>query len=97
MSLPEIPKGEIITPLMYQRVCLPQHFMQKYQGFGISRSILNQLQREGIRFIRFIYQGKKGTYLYMATLRQYLHSKKVHTFNTTDEQFFVSVSEMIEV
>lgn len=92
----EIPKGDIVTPMCYQKLCRPEHYMIKYNGFGISETILSKLQDEGIKIVRIIYMGKRGTEFYLATTKQFLESEKKHLNNGNDPQKFVSVGEMLQ-
>jgi hypothetical protein len=90
-----VPKGTVITPSCYQKICRPEHFMMKFQGVGISENILLQLKQEGVTLIRIIYQGKTGIVIYITTVRTFLESTYTHTHDTNDIQKFVSTKDMV--
>lgn len=91
----QIQYGQIINPNMYQKICKPEHFMTKYQGFGISEYILDMLIQKDIKIIQIIYLGKTKTEVYITTTRQYINSNKKHTYKENDKQRFLSTKEMI--
>lgn len=74
----------------------PEHFMRKFNGFGISLIVLEQLSRRGIETVRIIYKGKDTIY-YTCPLAKFMASEKVYLFENTDEQVFVSVSDMEKI
>lgn len=89
--------GTIVEPKCYQKVCEPEHYMIKFQGFGISESILQELQEEGVKIIRIIYMGKIETRVYITSVIEFTKSLKTHNFNGNDLQYFVSIKDMIEI
>ena len=97
--------GQIVDGgFTYVTVRQPNHFMRKYSGFGISKSILDNLKMRGVTIIRIVYRGKRDL-IYECRLDKYLTSDKKFTFQDkfnrfggfSDEQNFVSVSDMQEV
>jgi hypothetical protein len=77
----------------------PEHFMRKFNGFGISENILNQLVSKDIEEIIIIYHGKIKTYRYTCTTTQFLKSTKLFDNKEngiTDPQRFVSINDMKE-
>jgi|TARA_Y100000034_G_C6581162_1_gene252126 hypothetical protein len=82
----------------------PNHFMIKFQGFGISEDTLRILKRGNVKWIRIIYTGKDNKVTnYAVLLEDYLKSTKTHLYNgrtsgfKDDKQFFVSVKDMQEL
>lgn len=70
----------------------PEHFMIKYNGFGISESVLGELLEEGVKNIKIIYFGKEKI-MYSVPIGSYMKSVKTFDFNG-DHQYFVSISDM---
>ena len=73
-----------------------KHFMKKYQGFGISVSIIKQLLEAGCEDVFITYKGKKIT-KYKCSLKQFIDSNKTHVFMDIDLQNFVSCRDMINL
>jgi len=55
----------------YRTVRRPEHFFKKFQGFGISESVLSALEKAGVEDILLIYQGKRGDQLYKQKVAEY--------------------------
>lgn len=72
----------------------PEHFMKKFQGFGVSKQILLQLQEMGIQNIRIIYEGKRGVKVFESTVKAYLESDLIHIDGGKDKQKFLSIKQM---
>lgn len=72
----------------------PEHFMIKYQGFGVSQDILDHLKMLNITKIKIFYYGKTGKIMYVSELEQWFNSTKTHTDREIDLQKFLSTSEM---
>jgi hypothetical protein len=77
----------------YLKHCKPEHFMIKYQGFGISQSVLDTLVKQNVEFVYIIYEGK-SVCEYLCLTEQFLQSKKTHIFLDVDLQKFVSTKDM---
>jgi len=93
----KIPFGEIITPKTYQKLVNVEHYMTKYEGFGISQHVLDKLKQHHIKSIMFIYAGKRQLQVYMAATKQYLESIQTHMYKDNDLQKFVSIDKMIQL
>ncbi len=74
----------------YYTIRKPETFFIKYQGFGISESVLKELEEKGVKWIVIKYIGAKGILCYSATLKQYLRSPTCFTFGEKDKQKIVS-------
>ena len=75
----------------------PKHFMIKYNGFGISESILKQLKELEVRTVQINYLGHRGVILYSCPIQKFLNSDKTFRFrknNINDMQFFVDIEDM---
>lgn len=92
-----IPFGTVVQKNVYVKILQDIHFMVKYQGFGISETVLRQLHDNDITLIQFIYQGKEKAHVYFCGLSQFLKSSKTHIFNDVDKQYFVSIKDMLEI
>jgi hypothetical protein len=71
-----------------------KHLMRKYRAFGISESVINELEADGITDLIFIYDGESGVTTHKAKLQQFKDSNKMHVFGEDDLQYFVPVKEM---
>ena len=86
-----------IEGVAYYTTRREEHFMRKFQGFGISRSTLHWLRARGVKVIVFQYEGRN----ILCDLKQYIGSTKTFTFrdesfnNYIDEQVFVTLDEMV--
>jgi len=77
------------------------HFFRKYQGFGISKKVLEHLNLAGVKIVRIIFMGAKKT-IYVTPLESFINSNKKWTFEDKfnrfggqpDEQLFVSAKDM---
>jgi hypothetical protein len=81
----------------YTKQCKPQHFMRKYQGFGISISELEKMKQETIKYVLIRYHGKKGLQLFLSTTEQWIQSPLEHIDQSNgynDPQKFVPLKEM---
>lgn len=78
----------------------PNHFMRKYQGFGISYEIVVSLKKNGIEKVFVVYEGENGIISYKCDIEQFLNSNKKYTYqgrlsqDKEDLQVFVSVKDM---
>ena len=74
------------------------HFMIKFNGFGVSEGVLQELKQMNINQILTIYNKVDGTKeYYLTSLNRYLESNLTHTFNETDLQKFVPLKDMVKV
>lgn len=85
--------GDIIQDTYYTQRNI-NHFMFIYQGFGISKIILDILKEKNTKFVQIDYYGEKGLIRYRCLVQQFLDSEKKHIYHGTDLQFFVSVRDM---
>lgn len=74
----------------------PEHFMKVYQGFGISKSVLNELKGHGVTDVRIIYEGKTGMRVFECQLSAFMNSDLIHVFEGSDKQKFVPVRCMVD-
>lgn len=82
---------------VYYSLRRPKHFMVKFNGFGISRSILDELIKLEVRTVQINYLGHKGVILYSCPIQKFLDSEKTFKFrkdNIDDLQLFVGIDEM---
>jgi len=89
-------KGKIVgnfelSEKTYYSTRKPEHFMVKYQGFGISQKVLDFLTRHECETVKIRYLGVKGQKEYTYKLSDFLNSEKTHTFEGEDLQKFVSI------
>lgn len=84
----------VIVGDTFETIRKPEHYMRKYQGFGISEKVLMYLERVRIEKIRIIYEGKRGRKVYNPTVTQFKHSKLVQVDGVDDRQFFVPEKEL---
>jgi len=88
--------GNVIERVFYS-TRRPEHFMVKFNGFGISESILEQLKELDVKIIQINYIGKKGVEIFKCELDKYLNSKHIFTFEIgeiEDLQKFVDIDDM---
>lgn len=75
-----------------------RHYMIKYQGFGVSCSVLGELVDKGVPYVLHIYLKTNGDEKYLLTsVKKFLESDKEFTFDKDDRQKFVSEKDMIEI
>lgn len=75
------------------------HFMIKFSGFGVSKSILLKLKEKGISGVVIEYVGAKGLKKYKASVDRFLASDKLFVDDSMgfeDPQLFLSVKEFEE-
>jgi|PlaIllAssembly_1097288.scaffolds.fasta_scaffold00014_15 hypothetical protein len=80
------------------------HFFRKYNGFGISDDILNELKELGVIWIVIVYNGIEGERKFRFKLKQYLESYKVYLYTDPLQRFggqpdlqrFVDITEVYE-
>lgn len=87
---------EQVSRGIFRRRVKPQHFFIKYQGFGISESVLKRLYSWNAKKLILEYRGNKQRCDYHATLDQYLTSTLFHD-NNGDVQKFVRLRDMIKI
>ena len=76
----------------------PEHFFIKYQGFGLSKKILDVLEQKRIKKMSIIYKGKK-TIRYLVNLEDFRKFGIPYTDTTEekpDEQLILNKKHMIE-
>lgn len=91
-------RGQIVGKIVngtYFTVRKPLHFMRKYQGFGISQSIIDQLTANGCNSVQINYISKKeGLIKYRCPLSEFKESVLSFDFEDNDLQYFVPVKKM---
>ena len=88
--------GDIIDGIYYSQRT-PKHFMIKFNGFGISKSILDELKKNDVRTVQINYLGHKGVILYSCSSQKFYNSEKTFIFrknDINDLQLFVSIDDM---
>ena len=88
--------GDVVEDTYYS-VRKPQHYMVKFNGFGISDSILEELKILGVKTIQINYIGRNGVKLFTCDINKYLNTNKLFTFKEgkmEDLQKFVGVEDM---
>ena len=78
----------------YTRTVKPEHFFVKYQAFGISQTMIEELTNLKAVKLRFIYKGRENQITYLTTLEQFRKSTKTYMNEEQDLQRFVSVKDM---
>jgi len=71
-----------------------QHFMRIFQGYGVSLSVLKELNSLGCRKVRIVTEETNGISVYECPIKQFLESEKVFKNTPSDKQHFVSVRDM---
>ncbi len=101
METTKIEHGNIIRPLVYQKIVNPEHFMKCFNGFGISNYILKKLVHYEIKFIEIIFLKEIGKSTnYLISTKQYLQSELSFIFREgtkRDLQYFVNINDMIKI
>ena len=89
--------GQIINGTFIKKVN-KTHFMRKFQGFGVSKRALAELQARRVKKIMTIYQREDGKEeIWVADLDKYLNSEKEWVFEENDKQNFLSLNEMMKL
>lgn len=70
------------------------HFMQKYNGFGISKKVIDVLADNHIEKVRVIYVIGGRRKVYECDLMSFVKSKMTWSFERGDMQKFVSIEDM---
>ena len=86
-------EGKIVGVLegrVYITYRRPEHFMRKFRGFGISETIIKDLELNGCETIKICYSGKNNI-TYTSNINTWLKSSLTHNFENEDLQIFVSV------
>jgi len=71
----------------------PKHFFYKFQGYGISTTILDELKSRGIRQIQLKYYGKEKITFYKTALDQWILKGKKYKYGN-DQQIILNIKEM---
>ena len=75
----------------------PEHFMRKYQGFGVSKEILDKLEKDGVNTIMIVYHGIKAVITREFNLKTYLNSTMTYNYQDKDMQHFVKFKDGVLV
>jgi len=86
--------GELIGDTYYT-YRTEEHFMRKFQGFGVSEEILNILSNNNCSHIQIKYNINSNIKIFNSELKQWLESYKKFNYNG-DNQNFLSLIEMSE-
>ena len=82
-------KGEVYITWRKQ-----EHFMFKYNGFGISQYLISFLKEQGVNMVIVDYKGDRTRKVFYCPLNQYIYSHKIHLFGEEDVQRFVDINDM---
>ena len=75
----------------------PFHVMRKTGGsFGISYDVLNKLRAFGVKYILFLYYGKRERCQFITTLERYFNPDDVYV-DGVDKQHHVRIANMEKV
>lgn len=92
--IPDLRKVNYKGEICYFRQCKPKDFFIKYQGFGISKSVLARLDKS-MRYI-IQYLGKKNRY-YIIDVSD-IHEIETEYVNVgIDKQIIIPVKKMREI
>jgi len=83
--------GKVIRDTIFIRKT-DKHYMNKYKGFGLSQSIIDEALDKNLRFVIFDYKGK----IYETTVGAFNISDKIYN-NKGDIQKFISLTDMEEI
>jgi len=83
----------VVTDTVYLKKCKKEHFMVKYNGFGISNKVLDKLKEIGVETVAIVYNGVRGEKRYSSKLSDWLNSLKGSEYQG-DKQSFLSLNEM---
>ena len=90
--------GEVICKTLFKRVA-PQHFFIRFQGFGISKTVLDQVYELGVEWIVFEYHNKENKSVYRIKLLDFV-SRGIewtdNSWNKPDKQIVCPLSEMLK-
>ena len=90
--------GKIFREKYFVKQVNGKHFMRKYQGFGVSLKVLNELKEKGVKYVLHVYtKVNGGKEHWLSTIKQYFESDLKHTFNENDEQRFVSQKNSVMI
>lgn len=88
--------GRVIGRVYVTRRTVNQ-FFKKFNGFGVSVDVLDELLELGVRWLDFEYYGKSGFKEYRVPLTRFI-AKAVEyvddSWSVPDRQFVLSVDEM---
>ena len=77
-----------------------EHFMLKFQGFGLSECVIHDLLHAGCTTVQIHYEGAHGVIVYGCPLADFAQSQKQHVYKRgrkRDPQRFVSARDMAVV
>ncbi len=89
--------GELLDSI-YITYRMPMHFFRKFHGFGVSKSVLAELQIRGCTRIVFHYEGA-GNYMYKISFGDFLQNGKFYSHKVdgvTDDQIACDIKYMKE-
>jgi len=89
--IPKPRKVKYNGQVVYYRELDERHFFRKYQGIGMSVSILADLDAD-LRYL-IKYKGKSADYYYISSISKFKHSNKEYD-NNGDIQKIVSFKDM---
>lgn len=79
----------------YVKEVTKKHFMNLFNGFGISEQVLDELKELGVqKVVIAYYPAENEREVYAADVDQFVHSAKTYLFNGSDLQRFVSTVDM---
>lgn len=91
--------GKITQIKTYNKYCKPEHFMAKFQGYGISDVELEKIYSSGAKFVQIIYMGIKRNKIFLSHISQWKDSEKKYVDTSNgfeDPQTFLSEKDMLQ-
>jgi hypothetical protein len=86
---------------IYETIRKPNMYMRIFSGFGISKQLLEMLDKDKVSIIKIIYKEEKREIIYLSALKQWQDSLNVWEYEgrlsegEKDLQIFLPVKEMI--
>jgi hypothetical protein len=78
----------------YIRHVRPSNFFRLYNGFGISKRIVNDLKRDGVQWLTWHYDNGEGKILYRIPLAEFLIHAIPHMYKPGDTHLVCPIDYM---
>jgi len=97
MSELKLHKGTFENEDVFYRVCEPQHFFRKFNGFAVSKDLLDHLIKENPTITKVVieYRGKEKTIHFVSELKTWFDKGKDY-YRWNDVQLVLSKEFMVE-
>ena len=90
--------GLIKTDRTYVTIRNKNHFFRKYNGFGISSSVLSELRRYDVKLIKIIYNKIDGTdELYIVTIDDFYNNSLYYKDKGLDYQRILPLNKFKKI